>query len=86
MPNIRVGQIYDQSPSEGRTVKSGATIEVKVSQGTELGTIPVVMGKDPDTVGKCSPGRGLYPDHPVGGLQQCGAVRSGMRHQPRRGQ
>ena len=45
-----VGQIYDQSPSEGRTVKSGATIEVKVSQGTELGTIPVVMGKDPDTV------------------------------------
>ena len=27
-----VGQIYDQSPSEGRTVKSGATIEVKVSQ------------------------------------------------------
>ena len=44
-----VGQIYDQSPSQGRTVKSGATIEVKVSQGTELGTIPVVLGKDPET-------------------------------------
>ena len=45
-----VGQIYDQSPSEGRTVKSGAIIEVKVSQGTQLATIPVVLGKDPDTV------------------------------------
>ncbi len=44
-----VGQIYDQSPSEGRTVKGGATIEIKVSQGTELGTVPVVMGKDPET-------------------------------------
>ena len=71
-----VGQIYDQSPSEGRTVKSGATIEVKVSQGTELGTIPVVMGKDPDTVESALRAEGFTQIHPVGGLQQCGAVRS----------
>ena len=49
---------------EGRTVKSGATIEVKVSQCTELGTIPVVMGKDPDTVGIVLSGQRALPRSP----------------------
>ena len=43
------GQIYDQSPDPDRTVKTGGTIEVKVSQGTEMGTVPIVMGREPET-------------------------------------
>lgn len=41
-----VGQIYEQSPSQGRTVKTGAVVNVKVSMGTELAIMPEVLGKE----------------------------------------
>ncbi|MBS4785331.1 MAG: Stk1 family PASTA domain-containing Ser/Thr kinase [Clostridiales bacterium] len=40
------GQIYEQSPSQGRTVKVGSSVSVKVSLGTELATVPDVLGKE----------------------------------------
>ena len=72
-----VGQIYDQSPSEGRTVKSGATIEVKVSQGTELGTIPVV-----DVYKRQGRSGGLRPLSCPGGSDPVGCGTAGALYCP----
>lgn len=46
-PSYGNGEIYDQEPSPGRTVKMGSTIKVKVSLGTELVLIPDgLIGKE----------------------------------------
>ncbi len=43
--NYKEGQIYDQNPKAGRTVKEGARVRVKVSRGPLVVNVPNVVGK-----------------------------------------
>lgn len=42
--NYKEGTIYDQSPAEGRSVKEGSKVKIKVSLGPRTVTIPNLVG------------------------------------------
>ena len=48
-PSYEKGQIYDQKPVEGKTVKVGSVIKIKVSGGQKIVTIPDVVKSDSET-------------------------------------
>lgn len=55
------GQIFEQEISEGRMVKKGATVKVKVSKGAKMVTIPPVNGLEADEAMSILLEAGLQP-------------------------
>ncbi len=48
-PSYEKGTIYDQKPSEGKTVKVGSVIKIKVSGGQKIVKIPDVVNLDSES-------------------------------------
>ena len=48
-PSYEKGTIYDQKPSEGKTVKVGSVIKIKVSGGQKIVKIPDVVNSDAES-------------------------------------
>ena len=48
-PSYEKGVIYDQKPSEGKTVKVGSVIKIKISGGQKIISVPNVVNVDSET-------------------------------------